>query len=148
MRIHWNTFDHSFDRALDALARIERIMSDDDAIYGLRRTQDVWPRLHLADAGDAFRVEAEVPGVAQSDLEIQFDRNVLVLRGSRRAEQPEGMRALRRERPELRFERAVAMPTPVDGDRIEASLRDGVLVVTLPKAASALPRQIAVRGQA
>ena len=70
--------------------------------------------------------------------------NELTLKFTRPAVEKEGVTYHRRERPAGSFIRVLRLPVPVDAGRVAAEMRDGVLTVTLPKAASAKPRKIEV----
>jgi HSP20 family protein len=70
---------------------------------------------------------------------------VLTVTGERRADAPEGYSVHRQERLPARFSRGFQLPVKVDGAGITAALKDGVLTVTMPKAAESQPRQITVK---
>lgn len=91
-------------------------------------------------------VEAEVPGIAMENLDISFDNGELTIKGKRVDEAaPEGVVFHRRERAaNIEFSRSVRIPIPVDAEKIGATVASGVLLVTLPKAAAAMPRKISV----
>lgn len=102
------------------------------------------PALDIEETDDAYIVTAEVPGFDKSNVEIELANNVLTLRGKR--VKTEGRRFLRRERVQSvsEFERSIALPGDVDGERATASFTNGELVVTLPKAKSDVVRRIAL----
>lgn len=104
-----------------------------------------WPRVSLEDKGSALIVRAEVPGLAEKDVELTLDNSTLTLKGQRRDETPEGYSTHRKERSAYRFSRSFQLPAKVDAERTEAVLKNGVLTVTLQKAQEAQPRQISVR---
>ncbi len=110
-----------------------------------RRRNVAFP-LNGWDAGDAFIVEAEAPGWSLDNLEILVHGQELTIHGSRSADADDSRRWLRRERLQGDFQRTLTLPTEVDGERVEATLKDGVLRVTLPKAAAVQPRRIEVKG--
>lgn len=85
---------------------------------------------------------ADLPGVEEKDVSISIDKNVLTLRGERRLET--AGEAQRVERVQGTFSRSFTLPPTVDAERITATLRAGVLSVTLPKKTEAQPRQIKV----
>lgn len=89
--------------------------------------------------------EAELPGISAEDIEVSAQSDTLTIKGSRRVvheEQTGGM--IRAERFHGSFERTLSLPVEIDPDQVSASLKDGVLTVTLPKAQAVLPRKIAV----
>ncbi len=75
------------------------------------------------------------------------NRNQLTLQGERLPEEPNNGRWHRRERGFGRFRRLLELPLPVDADKVEATLEDGLLHLTLPKAEEARPRRIAVKAE-
>ena len=109
------------------------------------------PALDVAETREAYLVAAELPGVRHGDVDISFERNVLTIRGTKRPawEQKEGQecRVYTAERLSGTFERAIRLPEFVDGDRIDASFENGVLLITIPKSAAAQPRKIAIRAE-
>lgn len=106
----------------------------------------VYPTLNVWEQGEAFHVEAEVPGLALSDLDLSVQDDILTLKGERKVAREEGAAFHRRERTIGQFERAIQLPSAVDTTKVEATLKDGVLHIALPKAEAAKPRKIAVRG--
>lgn len=91
----------------------------------------------------AYHVEAEVPGVAESDIEATVHEGVLTIRFERKAE--EGRTYRFNSRHFGRFERTFALPDTVDTENVQAELRDGILRLTLPKVPAAQPRRIAIQ---
>jgi HSP20 family protein len=146
----WRDFDDTL-RAFDQLQRrIDRTFdswaSPSPAGDRLRRRATVsWPATNVFETKDSFLVKAEVPGLAENDVAVSVEDDVLVVRGERKCEVPEGYGAHLRERTSVAFTRKVPLPARVDADAVAATLRDGVLTITLPKAKDALPRQVAVK---
>lgn len=108
-------------------------------------TRSAFPPLNLYETPEAFVLTAEVPGVAPEDLEISLEGSTLTLRGERKASHDEGASVHRSERPTGSFQRALDLPVAVDGDKVEAVHRHGVLTLRLPKAPEHRPRQIQVK---
>ena len=106
-----------------------------------------WPRLTLADAGASLVFKAEVPGLAEKDLQLSIHQDVLTMSGERKQDVPEGYFVHRQERAPLKFARSFTLPCKVDPEKSAATLKDGVLTVTLAKAPEAQPRQITVKVQ-
>ncbi|WCS23880.1 Hsp20/alpha crystallin family protein [Methylobacterium sp. NMS14P] len=106
-----------------------------------------WPHVELTEADGALRVSAELPGLDETDVELLIADGVLTLKGEKRAETTDRDRGYS-ERSYGRFERSIALPVPVEEDRAEATFRNGVLTVTLPRAAEAPERRrrIAING--
>jgi HSP20 family protein len=108
-----------------------------------RRAQG--PQFRVADAGERLTLTADLPGANDKDVQLELTGDVLTVTGERQAEAPSGYSVHRRERRSMRFARSFTLPFKVDGERISAALKDGVLTVTLPKAPEAQPRQITVK---
>lgn len=104
-----------------------------------------WPRANLYDTGPSLVLTAEVPQLASKDLQIQLENDVLTVSGERKVAVPEGYTAHRRERGSLSFTRSFNLPVKVDGEKVTATLKDGILTVEMAKAKEAQRRQIAVR---
>jgi HSP20 family protein len=90
--------------------------------------------VHAADG--EVRVSAELPGMDEKDVEVLVDNDVLTIRGEKKSEHEDQGRRFS-ERYYGRFERAIALPFEVDEEKAEASFKNGVLTVTLPKSATA-----------
>jgi HSP20 family protein len=106
----------------------------------------VFPPMNITQDDDNFYLRAEVPGVKADELSISAIKNRVSLAGKREIQrEQERVSYHRKERAEGTFNRTIALPAEVDADRVEARYADGILTLTLPKAAEAKPRQIAVR---
>jgi len=92
---------------------------------------------------DHIGIEAELPGVAEDELDITVHNGMLFIRGERKPE--EGRRYLYNGRSYGRFERVITLPQAVNTDEVQAALRDGVLCINLPKSPEARPRKIALK---
>jgi HSP20 family protein len=105
----------------------------------------VYPPVNLYETADGAVLTAELPGVREEDLEVSVQANRVSLRGQRAIAYPEDASAHRRERQVGGFHRTVVLPFDVDGDRVEASYRQGVLVLRLPKPDGQQRRRISVK---
>jgi HSP20 family protein len=88
-------------------------------------------------------LKAELPGFSKEDVNIEIHENRLIIPGERETE-AKGDRYHRLERAYGRFERAFWLPTTVDAEHIQASFKNGVLELSLPKSATAKPKQIPI----
>jgi len=134
---------------LDRMLTLNRAL--DQAFNGVGNAR-VWvPALDVAERGDAYVVNAELPGVSPEQVDLQFEQNVLTIRGTKPASfdvSSEGeLRVFAAERVHGSFERSVRLPEFVDAERIEANFTNGLLTITVPKAQAAQPRKITIRGQ-
>lgn len=101
--------------------------------------------VHFEDDGNNFVFRADVPGLTENDLQINITGDTLTLRGERKLDVPEEHSVHRRERSAVRFAKSYQLPSRVDADKATATLKHGVLTLTLPKAAEVKPRQISVK---
>lgn len=104
-----------------------------------------FPAVNLWEDDRNLYAEAEVPGLKMSDLEVFVLNDELTIKGERPEKPEQGTSYHRRERGVGKFSRVVRLPFEVDAQRVEATLRDGVLTVTLPKSPAVLPRKIEVK---
>jgi HSP20 family protein len=115
-----------------------------DPFYG-RPASAFAPAFEVKETTDSFVLKADLPGVAESDLDIAVHNNVLTVSGSRQSEErKEGESYALYERQFGSFSRSFALPDMADGERIEAKLDRGVLTLTIGKKAEAKPRKISV----
>lgn len=144
MLTRWEDFDDTYTLLNSFRRQAERFFQDYEA--GGPARGNAGPRLNLFDTGAALVLTADVPGMGEKDLSIDVTQDVFTLRGERKADAPEGYAPHRQERGRYRFTRSFSLPARVDLERTTATVKDGVLTVTLPKPAEVRPRQIAVRG--
>jgi HSP20 family protein len=103
------------------------------------------PRVDIYETEKELLLYADVPGVRPEDVELRYEQGELVLHGRVQPRQPQGNWLLR-EYEDGDFYRAFNIHESIDSSRIEASCKNGVLTVHLPKVAAAQPKQINVRG--
>lgn len=104
-----------------------------------------FPTLNVWDDGQRLCAEAEVPGFKMDDLEVSVTGDQLTIKGRRESKTENGTSFHRRERRTGEFTRTLTLPVDVDADKVEATLKDGVLTVVMPKAEAALTRKIKVK---
>lgn len=101
-----------------------------------------WPRVDVTETDKEVKVCAEIPGVDAKDIEVNVDGGRLTIKGEKKHEQEEKEKGqYRMERSYGSFERAIPLPTEVDESKARAEFKKGVLRLTLPKRAGALPRR-------
>lgn len=103
------------------------------------------PALNVWEDDERLLAEAEVPGLGMDDIEILIHGNELTVKGHRNPVAGENLTYHRRERRTGDFSHFVTLPTEVDPDGVEATLKDGVLTIVMPKAERARVRKIAVK---
>jgi HSP20 family protein len=121
-----------------------------DAVAGSDSAREmsagVFPPMNVTQDDNNFYLRAEVPGMRAKDISISALRNRVSISGKREIPQEnERVSYHRKERAEGEFSRAITLPGEVAADRVEARYNDGILVLTLPKAEEAKPKQIAVK---
>ncbi|MBT8397520.1 MAG: Hsp20/alpha crystallin family protein [Gemmatimonadetes bacterium] len=106
------------------------------------------PPVNVEESGEELLLTAELPGLGIEDVVIEVENNVLTLEGEKRQERKEGDegRYHLRERMSGSFKRTFTLPRSVKTEAISAEMRDGVLLVRMPKAPEALSRRIEVKG--
>lgn len=102
------------------------------------------PALDLYQSNDNVVAVVELPGMRKEDIEISLHEGMLTISGERKHESGENDKAERSERYVGKFRRSITLPTRVDASKVNATYKDGILTVTLPKAEEAKPRQIKV----
>lgn len=135
---------------LDRMLTLDRVF---DQAFGSSLGSRVWvPAMDVAERKDAYVVQAELPGLRPDQVDVSFEKNVLTIRGTKPASfdaAAEGeLRIFAAERVSGTFERSVRLPEFVDAERITASVDNGVLTVTVPKAEAAQPRKIRIAERA
>ena len=105
---------------------------------------DAVPKANLHDLGDSFEMSAEVPGIKKEDLGVKIQGNYLEVSGKRAIAAPEGYKTHRSERQDMTFTRSFTLPADIDPEKAAAKLENGILTLTLPKAATAKARQITI----
>ena len=104
------------------------------------------PAVDVAEQDNAFVVKMELPGVSKDDVKITMQENTLTVRGEKKQEkESKGSSIHRVERSYGAFQRSFTLPSSVKADKIDASYKDGILSVLLPKEEEAKPRLIDVK---
>ena len=104
------------------------------------------PPVDLYEDRDDLVLRAELPGMKKEDIDISLHGDVLTLSGERKEEETlEKAETYRAERFLGRFQRTLTLPMAVDVSKVQASYKDGILTVTLPKAEETKPKQIQVK---
>jgi len=103
------------------------------------------PRVDIAETEDKICLCADLPGVDQDGIDITLEKNVLTIKGEVKPEVPEGYSLVYAEYDIGNFERAFTLSDEIDRDGIEATVNNGVLHLTLPKARHVLSRKISVK---
>jgi HSP20 family protein len=104
-----------------------------------------YPAVDVLEANDGYLIRAELPGMKKEDINVELKKGTLVLSGERKADTlADGVKYRHAERLAAKFWRSFSLPETIKQDNIEATYKDGVLEVRIPKAEEAKPRQIAI----
>lgn len=103
------------------------------------------PAMDILESNEAYIIRAELPGVKKEEINVELKDGTLTLSGERKAEElTEGVKYRSVERVNGKFVRSVILPKTVNHDGIQASYKDGILEIQVPKAERVKPRQITV----
>jgi HSP20 family protein len=103
------------------------------------------PPADIYETGDALIVDCEMPGVASDGVDITLERRVLTIRARAANQEHAGYQRVYAEYTDGDYERVFTLSEDIDRDRIEATAKDGVLHLVLPKAAPAKARKIELK---
>lgn len=119
-----------YERAIDSALRAPLLTEDDE----LRMS----PRVDVAETDKNIEISADLPGVDEKDIKVELRNGVLWLSGEKRcASKEESKNMYRSERYYGSFERGISLPCDVEKGKVDASYKDGVLKVILPKTPAA-----------
>jgi HSP20 family protein len=131
-----------------------RLQEEINRLFGNSRENDSssamagWvPPVDIHEFANRFELYVDLPGVDPSEVELTLDGGVLTLSGNRHeqvAKSGEDLQGRRIERGYGQFHRRFVLPDTVDGEKVNASGKNGVLTVTIPKQAKAMPRRIQI----
>lgn len=142
MIVRWNPFQE--------LNRLQREMNGlfENRQYGEDEpnTADWRPSVDIYEDTERFVLMAELPGIDPSKVDLKVEENRLMLRGERKLENEEKRDYYHRiERSYGTFARTFSLPTTVEGTKISAEYKNGVLRVSIPKKPEVMPKQISVK---
>ena len=138
----FSEMDDMFDRYTKAVGWPRRGSQE------LMATGDWAPRVDISETDNEFIIKAEIPEVGKEDLKVTVDNNVLTIRGERKQEKEEkGKKFHRVERYYGTFARSFTLPENVDQAKIEASFKDGMLNLRLPKTGEVRAKEIEVKAK-
>ena len=123
---------------------VNTLLSEMDAPSAALRAKPHFPPLNISETEDAIYVKALIPGAAIDDIDLTLSDSILTLRGEI---QPKQGRYHRQERPTGTFSRTVNINVPIEVDKIDANMKNGVLTVSLPKVQASMPRTIHIHPQ-
>jgi HSP20 family protein len=135
---------------------VSRLRSEMDRLWddyfgpgrrALRPMEEAWlPAVDVSETADKITVKAEIPGMEAKDIEISMVGDTLTIKGEKKAEREEKEENYHMiERSYGSFSRAMKLPGMVDADKVEATYKNGVLIVVLPKKEEVKPKTIEIK---
>lgn len=103
------------------------------------------PPVDIFENASGITVQADMPGVSRERLEVHIDNDTLSIEGRAETPMPEGMEALHADVRSTLYRRNFSLSSELDGEKIEAGLKDGVLTLRIPKREEHKPRRIEVQ---
>lgn len=114
----------------------------------MRTLGEFTPTLDFSESNDAFVVKAEIPGIDPQDISVSLENQMLMIKGEKKHEKEQkDEQYYRMERSYGAFARTVRLPAAVDGSKVTAGFKNGLLTVTLPKAPGAKGSTIPVKAE-
>lgn len=138
----------------DPLREIEALLGSSDRRLGLAGSMgadllakgDWTPRVDIAETEKSFVIKMEIPEVDKKDVKVSVDHGILSISGERKQETEEtGKRFHRMERFYGSFDRSFTLPDTIDQSHLDATFKDGMLTVEMPKLAEAKRTPIEVQ---
>lgn len=144
----------SRETGLDLFDNLEDFQREMNRLFDLKLSRSfkagngstLWaPAVDIADEKDQIRVKADLPGMRREDIDVTVENDVLTIKGEKREEKEVKEKDMvRSERYYGAFHRAFSLPASIDATKVNASYKDGVLEIALPKKEGAKSRQIKV----
>ena len=106
------------------------------------------PKLNISETDNKYFIEAELPGVKQSDLELKLDNNILVIKGkTEESKESKERNYFMRERYYGSFQRSLTLPNNINENDITANFKDGILNIEITKKLENSTKNIEVKTQ-
>lgn len=132
---------------MPAMNRLSDLRDEIDRLFDLSEGREFFgwaPALDVYEDADAFLVKVELPGMKKDEIDLSLHNDTLTISGERKSEQVNG-ESSRSERYFGRFQRTFQLPKPVQAEKVEATYKDGILTVRLPKTEESKPKRIDVK---
>lgn len=110
-----------------------------------RTARPAFPEFEAWEKDEAFFLTAALPGVAREDLSVTVEKNTVTVSAKRELPALPGFELRARERRAFSFDRSFELPTAIAADKAEATLENGILTVTLPKAPEKKPIKVEIK---
>ena len=140
-----DTFLTPFDKMFDAM--VESQFPEVVKSVGVKPYQgSAYPKVNVYEYDDKVGIVAEIPGLNKKQLDVEVEDGVLTISGDKHNTfEDDGAKVLRRELKQSSFKRSFELGEQLDGDNIDASFKDGVLSVSIPKIEPEKPKKTFVK---
>ena len=143
----------------DLWGEMSRLQRELDQLFSPRASSGIramprhnFPVINVGSTNEAVEVMALAPGMTSADVEVSVDKGLLVITGERKSDLPQsrapaGAKAMTlyaQERFSGRFKRVVSLPDDVDAEQVQASCKNGLLRIRVPRHGAVMPRRIDV----
>ncbi len=138
----------SLSNTLDALLALQEAMDvaqDTGYFEGTTTSTGIYPPVNIFEKNGDMVVVAELPGIKKDKLQVQVKGNTLQIAGERTINYGENISYHRAERNSSKFDRTLKLPINIEADHVKAEFKDGLLVISLPRAESDKPKQITIQ---
>lgn len=106
---------------------------------------DLSPRIDISETDAAYKIEAELPGINQKEIDVKIDNNILTIKGKKEDIKEEKEKNYHlRERYYGAFQRSISLPNNIEPEKIKASFENGVLNISVPKNDKRTPKKIEI----
>lgn len=144
----WTWPTKQYGTVWNEMDRLRREMDSVFAPYSRNAATGEFPTVNVWTNEDEALLTAELPGMDAEDIEVTVKNDTVTLRGEREMDDlKEGETYLRRERGAGSFARTLRLPFQLEGDKVKAEYRMGILQLTLPRAATDKPKRITVAAE-
>ncbi len=135
----WGFFGDDFDRVFEGFVRPPRWVEEAQA-------DDLVPAMDIRERENEYVVRTDLPGVKKDDIQITLENGMLTITAETHSEkeEKEDGQVLRQERRYGKYVRSLRLGSQVDGNKLKAGYKDGVLELVLPKAEAVKPKKITV----
>jgi HSP20 family protein len=132
----FKSFRRELERFFDDLWKRPNL---ETSVTSVERERTIFPDIDVVENEKAFQIAAELPGLEEKDIKVEVNNNILTIKGEKKLERENKQNNYYiTERSKGFFYRAIQLPTAIEKENIEATIKNGVLTLTLPKAAESI----------
>jgi len=143
--IRFNNILNPFERLFQLQREMDRFFNRELSPVPSTFTRGLFPAINIFEKENTYVLTMELPGFNIDDLNVQILEKQLIVEGKRKSDFDEkNVTFHRRERQWGQFSRSVTLPDKVNREKVNAKMKDGVLMVTIAKAEETLPKQITI----